>query len=647
MAMKKSLILLSFILSITFLLFIPSVYATEPDQEFTYDRSIELSNPDGWKFSTYAMDPNMYIRSPRIHVTEDKLKQVQVPNFAIVNIGINVGTGDYIYDLENSPYQSVYLYFYSSENAEFPSSQKILTNQNPGALSSYKLSLEHTMDDTKRYVEIVYTLKESIYSQLVNKTYPYTMNLNSNPLNDRIKKFMRTTMDAFNHEMIDTIAFYDEYPTFKVLNKGYFVTANVEEFNPPDVEDLNTVSELPNDTDGTPGMTFNGMGSVYFSTVSGNDLIVKITYQENEWYVPFSFAPGTDMTIFDNEHLSYYYAIGGEKYILINHGNTSMFNSQNVRTQTWVDHSIWNLKTNEIVTYDRFNVYMYSKLEDAQNLYAYFYVDEFIIDRLMTVSLAWRWRYQNLIGFFGEYGEWQTSTKALEAGVAELPEDQAHWMFDWAYIGGWDDAWKPFVFGPLFTGTMTITANSAGLAQTGPISQIQKLSAPSQSLTNELTDAYKEAYPGFSAVDVADASLYRLYLGQYNAAGTVGIDIDRTFSQVGNQQGINIIQFTYVTEGELYTIEGEDIDVQFIPGPGTDGESPNFSWGFEINSATISIVSAVIVFILGILGNPGGIARLKLNAIVRILIISAVIGFIIYFVMGYIFTGVAVFNLRI
>lgn len=621
----------------------PSVFAET--QEFNYARTSEFKNIDNWKFSMYEMDPFMYIRSPRIEVTEETIKTVQVPNFAIVTISSNIQTHLYTETIEQSPYQNVYLYFYSSDTAEYPSATRLLTNQGPGALSSYRLTSPYTMVATRRYVEIVYVLKDSLFNAINNNTYePFASIGQGLNLQQRLRQFMNYTARSFDHEYLQTNGFFVAKPQYQTLNKSLVITSNYEDITPPvDPEEFDSISDLPGSTEGTASDSFNGMGNVYFQLVDGNDIIIKVTYGhedidgvedsdgKGEWYIPISFEAGTDMNLFTNEHLSYYYVDDGVKFILINHGKQSMFNAQNIRNQTWIDYSIWNLQTNEIVTYERFNVYMYSKMEEASNVYAYFYVDEFIIDRLLTVSLSWKWRY---IPFIGSPGNYNYQTKTLEAGVTELPADSTHWMFDWTFIDDIGDILPTVLFPGLFLGT-TAAAYLSNQVVTGPIDQIQKVTSPSSDLISELNAAYSAAYSAFNPISIQNASLFKLYLGQYNAFGNTGIEIDRKFNEVGNQEGINVIQFTYVTQGELYTIEGEDIDVVFVPGPRTDGQSPNINFDWLSIPIYVWIIAGLIIIALVF-----PVIEKMINSFKRmfkrpiLLIVIAAIIFIILFMTG-------------
>src|SRR5690606_28197609 len=158
----------------------------------------------------------------------------------------------------------------------------------------------------------------------------------------------------------------------------------------------NTVSDLPS-TAGSIFTNTSEMGRVYFN-VNGYNLIVKVEYGLNEYYIPFTMANGTDMSIFNNANKSYYYMYEGERFILINHGQESIFQTSNLSAQQWVGYSVWNLTTNELNTFDRVNVYLYSKLEEANNVYGYFYIDDFVVDHLLSVSLSMRYRYNYILG---------------------------------------------------------------------------------------------------------------------------------------------------------------------------------------------------------------------------------------------------------
>ena len=327
----------------------------------------------------------------------------------------------------------------------------------------------------------------------------------------------------------------------------------------------------------TNGSIFNNISDMADVSVSinGYTMSLVITY-DTVYDVRYTFSEQTDMSVFNDQYRSFYFTHDDMKYIVFNHGETSMFESDD--PDTFTPYTIWNLSTNEIETHYRFTTYIYSELEDANNVYAYFYVDDFVIDHLLSVSLAYRYKYQGLF----EDDEWEDPVHlVLEADEEVTGLDPTSWQFDFlasASVVTSIGSLIPVVRWPvLLVGTASMayvgSTVESDLIETGNVSQIEEISSPTQKVTDKLNEAYTLNDPNFPGLD-PNLNVYKLHLGQYNKAFTSGIAIDESYSEVNGQQGINIIQFTYRTNGQVYTIKGENIDVSFTPGPGTD-ETPD------------------------------------------------------------------------
>jgi len=255
-----------------------------------------------------------------------------------------------------------------------------------------------------------------------------------------------------------------------------------------------------------------------------------------------------------------------------------MFDSETA--DTFIPYTIWNLTTNEIETYDRLKAYVTSQLESANNAYAYFYVDEFVIDHLLSVSLAFRYKY---LGLF-EDDQWEEPIyKVLEADTTVEGLDPTSWQFD--FLTG---AAVATSIGMMIPGAGWPVALVGGLAMAyvgstiiddpisfGSVSEILEVTTEKNDIKQKLNEAYTLANPEFTGIDES-LKLFKLHLGQFNKAFTTGIHIDQSYSVVTGQEGINIIEFTYRTNGQVYTIKGEQIDIEFTPGQGTvDPNDPN------------------------------------------------------------------------
>jgi hypothetical protein len=345
--------------------------------------------------------------------------------------------------------------------------------------------------------------------------------------------------------------------------------------------------ELLPDTNGSIFENLSDMADVSVS-INGYVMSLVITY-DTVYDLEYTFSEQTDMSVFDDQNRSFYFTHDEMKYIVFNHAETSMFESDD--PETFTPYTIWNLSTNEIETHYRFTTYIYSELEDANNVYAYFYVDDFVIDHLLSVSLAYRYKYQGLF----EDDTWEDPVHLiLEADEEVTGLDPTSWQFDFlasASVVTSVGSLIPVVRWPVLligTASMAYVGSTvqSDLIQTGNVSQIEEISTPTQKVTDKLNEAYTLNDPNFPGLD-PDLNVYKLHLGQYNKPFTSGIAIDESYSEVNGQQGINIIQFTYRTHGQVYTIKGENIDVSFTPGPGTDETPDN---GFNLWDMIVAFV---------------------------------------------------------
>jgi hypothetical protein len=337
----------------------------------------------------------------------------------------------------------------------------------------------------------------------------------------------------------------------------------------------------------------------------GYTVSFQILY-DRTYDMEYTFSENTDMSVFNNDYKVHYYSHEGSKFILISHGETSMFDSETA--DTFIPYTIWNLTTNEIETHNRLKAYLTSQLESANNAYAYFYVDEFVIDHLMSVSLAFRYKY---LGLF-EDDQWEEPIyKVLEADTTVEGLDPTSWQFD--FLTG---AAVATSIGMMIPGAGWPVALIGGLAMAyvgatviddpisfGNINQIEEVITPDNDIKQRLNEAYTLANPEFTGLDDS-LKVFKLHLGQFNKAFTTGIHIDQSYSVVTGQEGINIIEFTYRTNGQVYTIKGEQIDIEFTPGPGTV-EPPTNDDGLSLWDIIVAFVkdayqsAPVIFWILG------------------------------------------------
>lgn len=458
------------------------------------------------------------------------------------------------------------------------------------------------------------------------RSYDYDDNLGDPVLLKTIDatsvKFVATQTDGYKLKVLDNednvIYAARELELFRIY---YYVDVSMPN------EPTHTVADLP-ETSGSIFTQQMNMGRVYFQPNSLN-LNLAVYYNGQSYYLNFGFAPNTDMTVFNNTYESFYYTHEGQKFIVINHGDTSMFLPDGSK-DTFVPYTIWNLNTNELQTINRFSTYLYSKKEAANNVYAYFYVDEFVIDNLLSISLAYKYRYNFLIGD----GDWHDQYVYLENNVNATGLSPTAWQFDVmtgtaaAMLAGSQIPvlrWPILAFGTAVMATVGSTVDEQ-IIEFGNIEQIQKITSLNTDLENELLQAFNKADTNF---DDFNNPVFKLHLGQFNALFSTGIEIDQEYSVVDGQKGINIIQFTYQTKGQVYTIDGSNINVEFTPGPGTDGQSGSIL----DNIITIGIVVIAGLVLLSLLKQGVFTNTKKLKAFIISLVVFAIIGFVIYYLV--------------
>jgi hypothetical protein len=325
--------------------------------------------------------------------------------------------------------------------------------------------------------------------------------------------------------------------------------------------------ENPNNTDQldalplTDGSIFDGdfdMGSVTYE-VEGYNVEFQVFYK-GIYYLNYSFDNETDMSIFNNSYESFYYSFEGGKYIVINHGDESMFTTRNWRTQTFIPYTIWNLDTNEFVTYEKTDVYLYMTVGDANHIVGYFYMDEFVIDRLISVSTVFNFRWDPLVG---EKSDWVTQAAVLED--TSRTSTTIDWRLKAAAIS---------TTAALVGAAVPIPGVNLGLFLVGSVSAAYftaigydaiiegnnliafstseiKSYTPTTTMRNEINQAYKNTDASFESIDLETFNLWKLDFGEYNQFGkTPEVDPDT----------ISVIEMVYETNGEVYTLDSSVLE---------------------------------------------------------------------------------------
>ena len=344
------------------------------------------------------------------------------------------------------------------------------------------------------------------------------------------------------------------------------------------------------------------MGKVTW-TVTGYTVNFQIQYY-GFYNMSYTFAVGTDMSMFNDSYEAFYYSHQGDRFIVFNIGQESMFTTGNWKVQKFIPYTIWNLQTNELASFKDFNVYLYAREESANNMFAYFYVDEFIIDRLISVTATMEYRY---VPYIGTKGDWQPYFKILEDTT--INPGNTSWQFTAATISTVATVigamipgigWPVLIIGTPVSAILQYMTyqqllDGKGVA-TGPITEIQKVTSPSQALLTEVNGAYQRQYGDFTGININQFSLWKLHLGTFNKPFQQGIEVN-----LDNDDGLNIIQFRYMTDGQLYTVQGEEFNTIFDPGDMSpkDPIIDTTNWWENLGSAIYALIGLGVIIVVG------------------------------------------------
>lgn len=184
------------------------------------------------------------------------------------------------------------------------------------------------------------------------------------------------------------------------------------------------------------------LGRVYFY-VDNNNVLVQISYNQEVYYLNYSFE-NVDMDLFDVLE-AYYTNPDGNPSIFINHSQypflLDILSAPEDEKPAFVPHTIWDLKTNEIKTIDQYRTLVYLKQMEAGPIVAYMYIDEFIIDKILTMQVSWTSRQRNgwpLNWFGNEYTNWEQHTETYTGDdyltYRNLYTDWQHLIPVWQFI---------------------------------------------------------------------------------------------------------------------------------------------------------------------------------------------------------------------
>jgi hypothetical protein len=538
--MIKKIILLSILIALSMFMSF-KIYGAYVDTQM-----LDIST----QFSTWELKENAgvyMIESNRVKNSAESIEIQLDTVFKSSNLEFTDTDNDGIYDDPN-PYYDFYDAFvmsygsetsrinlYSSETSTTLIDTHNMTYEAP-EVTEFMFLNEGTMLDPDWTVNIA----EDIY-------YSITIVLNETLTSDQRQRIV----DVFNNGGYWGSLTPGE--TYNMIATANVVSVYVDPTNPGDLDLLPTTS-------GSIFDDVNNMGRVHIDEINSNTIDFTIMY-DNIYFLRYTFSENTDLSIFNDSYEAFYYTYENQRFMVFNKGDESLFTTTNWKTQTFIPYTIWNLDTNEIVHYDQISVYMYMTLGDANHIIGYFYVDDFVIDRLMQVSTVFNYRWDPLVG---DSSDWMPQAVILEDN--SFTEGNTSWQFDAVATsvtttavltaiaasipGGQPLALGIFIVGSAITGYFNYLADSyPGSLIVGDTKEIELANADPE-LKNEINQKYSDINPYFSSIDTDTFPLWKLDFGAYDKFGnTPEVDPD----------SIEVISMTYQTDGTVYTLESDSI----------------------------------------------------------------------------------------
>lgn len=628
----------------------------------TYEETLESSS--GWSYS-HSDVYNFRIKTKRIQLQVNRLTEVKVPRFYMT--GNNAGT--YATDSFEVPaYASVWLKFYATPESSTP----LQTISLHGILDDFSRLPNYEAIDVNplHYVEIEWLLNFEFAQGLKNGVDGNTgpgqawQFVNWSYVNGSYKKMFDSTFYTLrgsfrndimtyrypnpNKQIFDSRAgedaYYDPEAHFPV--SYYKASIKGETLVDVDEEDIVTIEDLPTTT-GSIYQNPNLMGQAKVVDVSGYNLMLEIKYSGETYYLEFTFDEETDMEMFEKAESreGHYYTYESLKYVILNLDEGSMFTvtSGNVQNQKFVPYVIWNLDSNEFYKFDRVNVYVTVFEEEAHNVFAYFYVDQFIIDNLITATISMQWRYVNI---FGWASEWYPYAKTLTSGYSSGGGGMS-----WEAAAALTSAAGLYVSTLLPPPANAIGIGVFGLATiyfnylmwdnilsgqnifSGNVEEISLATGLSQAKINEINALYRKKDPSFQGMH-DEYKLWKLHLGQFNKIFEDHIEV--------KDDSFKVVQFNYKTNGQLYTIEEDTINTIFDPGDlaydPTRPIIPSFDLQMIVGLGVGALVAGLIVVGAAQRGALFNKKRFDFMALISTVlgagVAGLIFGFIAYFIAG-------------
>lgn len=368
-----------------------------------------------------------------------------------------------------------------------------------------------------------------------------------------------------------------------------------------------------------PTTNINKLADVSFN-VSGLNVQIKIKYGNTFYYMNKSFALDTDMEMF-NTMEAYYMNIEGDPQIFINHSDRlylkDILTATSGEKPAFVPHTIWDLKLNELKRINDYKTNVFIKQNNQGVIIAYVYIDEFIMDKILSASLSWTSR-DKLSYWWGsdKYSDWEYNEETIYSDkYLEYRDLTYNWEI---YVPLWN------IYRAIYK-----------LKKIYEIPEIDYIDwsnlQPEYNVTPaEIISHFTQVNKDFE--EFQDNPRYKLWAFALQEGKSFGNKLlGKWQTQIYHSPAANdplnfkIIQVIYETDGKLYETIGSDMDLRVSVDDKLKPSEDKFAWN------KIIIIALAGFYILVLYSNKG---FKNLKNFISTTLIFGFVAILIYFLMG-------------
>lgn len=389
-----------------------------------------------------------------------------------------------------------------------------------------------------------------------------------------------------------------------------------------------------------PATTANTIGTVRYS-ITGFNMIMSITYDQMVYHVQYRFDAHQDMEVFESIE-SYFMNVEDTPQVIINNSDKpylrDILEAPDNEKPAFVPHTIWDLKSNVIKTQETYTTNVYLKQSEEGLLISYVYIDEYIIDNILSANVRWTSRQKNNFVnsiFLGKYTEWETQTKTFVEdeyfNYRDLTSNWQNWIPYWNIARGIYQLNKTYQI-PRMNG---INVNNIPKQF-----NINKNEVESHFRTVNDDFDYFNSNPRYK--------LWAFVLQEgKDFQGTKTEFYDNPLDDK-DERNFKIMQINYQTDGEIYTAVGDDMDLRIKVDPYSDGlkNEEGRTWQDMIMIVVYLVVGILVINIFissGAFKSPKHMTRV----LITVLLFAGVVFIIYWFATSGFITQLATIRLRL